>query len=192
MLNKRLSMGVAAMAAVVALTFAVAVSPAAAAGPGPVAPTVAVAAAITPEEEAGLTHMREEEKLARDVYQYLYQMWTLPVFSNIAASEQTHMNAIKTLLDRYRIADPAAGNGAGVFTNPDLQALYDQLIFQGSQSSAAALQVGVAIEKLDITDLQEQLTLTSKLDITTVYQNLLNGSQNHLRAFTTNLQRYAR
>jgi len=136
--------------------------------------------------------MREEEKLAHDVYQYLYEKWGLPVFKNIVASEQTHTDAIKTLLDRYQIADPAAGNEPGVFASDDLQALYDQLIAQGSQSSAAALGVGVAIEKLDISDLEQQLAMTTHSDITTVYKNLLRGSQNHLQAFSGNQGRGGR
>ena len=39
------------------------------------------------------------------------------------------------LLDRYGIADPAAGTSDGrVYRCADLQALYNQLIAQGSQS----------------------------------------------------------
>lgn len=191
MVHKALRMGIAAMAVVMALSFAVAVGPVAAAA-SPLATTQAatvVAAALTPQEASGLTKMREEEKLARDVYQYLYQTWGLSIFENIADSEQTHMNAVKTLLDRYQIADPAAGNPMGVFTDPALQALFNDLISQGTASLASALQVGIAIEELDISDLQEQLSQTTKLDITTVYRSLLKGSQNHLRSFTTNAQR---
>ena len=45
---------------------------------------------LTDEEIAGLKLMREEEKLARDVYMVLYEQWNLPIFSNIANSEQAH------------------------------------------------------------------------------------------------------
>ncbi len=86
---------------------------------------VAVPATLTPGEIAGLTFMREEEKLARDVYLTLNEAWDLQVFSNIARAEQSHMAAIGTLLTRYGIADPAAGNDVGEFTNPELQVLYD-------------------------------------------------------------------
>ena len=192
MFGKLFRFSVAATLSALALTLVVAVHPAAAAAPYGVPATPVAVTALTPEEAAGLTHMREEEKLARDVYQYLYQTWRLPVFNNIAASEQTHMDAIKTLLDRYQIADPAAGNAPGVFTSVDLQALYDRLVAQGSQSSAAALSVGVAIETLDISDLQTELALTTHSDIKTVYQNLLRGSQNHLRAFSGNQGRGGR
>lgn len=144
---------------------------------------------ITAGEEAGLIFMREEEKLAHDVYVTLYAQWGLPLFQNIANSEATHMSAIKTLLDRYGIEDPAAGNAIGEFTDPELQKLYDQLLAQGSQSLAEALKVGAAIEEIDILDLQSRLAQTTSADITLVYNNLLRGSENHLRAFTSTYQR---
>jgi hypothetical protein len=140
-------------------------------------------------EVEGLLYMREEEKLARDVYLTFYEKWGVPVFQNITNSEQTHMNAVNTLLDRYDIEDPAEGNEVGVFTDPTLQELYDQLVKQGSQSLADALRVGAAIEGIDILDLEERIALTDKMDIQRVYDNLMKGSQNHLQAFASNLER---
>lgn len=110
----------------------------------------AAPAAQIPED--GLTYVREEEKLARDVYLFLYDMWGLQVFQNIADSEQTHTDAVKTLLDAYGLTDPAAATQPGEFVNPDLQALYNQLTAQGSLSLADALKVGAAIEEIDILD----------------------------------------
>lgn len=150
--------------------------------------TTAITGALTSTEAEGLAFMREEEKLARDVYLALYEKWKLPIFQNIAQSEQTHMDAVKTLLDRYGIADPAAGKSAGVFTNATLQGLYEQLIKQGSQSLADALRVGAAIEEIDIVDLQKQIAQTDKADIQQVYDNLTRGSRNHLRSFTAQLK----
>ena len=168
--------------AVVGTTFG-AVTPAFAAGM-PVTEST-----LSSSEEDGLILMREEEKLAHDVYLTLYEQWGLPIFQNIAKSETTHTEAIKVLLERYGIADPADGNGVGEFTNPDLQALYDQLVAQGSASLIEALKVGVAIEELDINDLQTQIAQTTSADIQLVYNNLMKGSENHLRAFTSTLQR---
>ena len=144
---------------------------------------------LTQAEIDGLMHMREEEKLARDSYLTLYEKWHLPIFSNIASSEETHMTRIKDLLDRYGLPDPAAGNPAGVFTDPDLQQLYNDLMSQGSQSSTEALKVGVTIEEVDIQDLGYYLALTNKTDITQVYTNLRNASYNHLSAFNSQLGR---
>ncbi len=139
-------------------------------------------------EAEGLLYMREEEKLARDVYQVLYQKWELTIFQNIASSEQTHMDAVKALLDRYNLSDPAADKAVGEFTNSKLQELYDQLVEEGSKSLESALRVGAAIEEIDILDLEERLAQTDQADIQLVYENLMKGSRNHLRAFTSTLE----
>jgi hypothetical protein len=153
-----------------------------------VSPAAAATSPLTADEIAGLKFMREEEKLAHDVYVTLYQQYGLAIFNNIASSEATHMAAVKTLLDRYGIVDPAAGNGVGVFENAELQALYNQLIAQGRQSLSAALKVGGAIEEIDILDLKERLGTTTHSDIQQVYTSLLNGSYNQLRAFANTLK----
>jgi hypothetical protein len=137
---------------------------------------------LTAEESAGLLYMSEEEKLARDVYNQMYTLWGQQVFQNIASSEQTHMDQVKLLLDRYGLADPAMDPGK--FMDPTLQTLYDQLIAQGSVSVEEALKVGALIEQTDIADLQARLAQTDNADIQLVYNNLLNGSYNHLSAFT--------
>ncbi len=144
---------------------------------------------LTDTEAAGLLYMREEEKLAHDVYTKLYELWGQPVFANIARSESAHTEAVKQLLERYGLADPVSGLAAGEFQNADLQTLYDDLVAQGSRSLGDALLVGGAIEEIDILDLQDELSQTDKADIQRVYQNLLAGSQNHLRAFSRNSER---
>ena len=141
---------------------------------------------LSATEKESLLYMREEEKLARDVYTAFYDRYGLRVFSNIATSEQAHMDAVLTLLNRYGLADPAAA-APGVFNNDDLQALYDDLIDQGNASLTAALQAAVLIEETDIADLQDGLALTSHADLRAVYNNLLRASQNHLRAFSRQL-----
>ncbi len=62
---------------------------------------------LTAAEEEGLLFMREEEKLARDVYLVLFDKWGLRVFENIAESEQRHMDAVLYLLGKYGLDDPA-------------------------------------------------------------------------------------
>ena len=128
--------------------------------------------------------MREEEKLAHDVYVVMYELWGMRIFQNISGSEQSHTEAVKSLLDGYGVPDPAVGE-IGVFSNPDLQVLYNDLVAQGSQSLTDALLVGAAIEEIDILDLEERLAQTDNADIQHVFENLLKGSGNHLRAFTS-------
>ncbi len=136
---------------------------------------------LSADEAAALLFMREEEKLARDVYTKLSAVWGVTTFQNIAASEQMHMDEIALLLTRYNLTDPA--QAPGVFTDAKLQELYNTLVAQGSQSVAEALKVGGAIEEIDILDLQTHLAETDNADIQQVYNNLLNGSYNHLKAF---------
>ncbi len=134
-----------------------------------------------------LLFMREEEKLARDVYNYLGSVWGLPVFTNIARSEQVHMDAVLELITRYELTDPASAD-AGVFVNSDLQSLYNQLIQQGSASLEAAFKVGGAIEEIDILDLEKRILLTDQVDIQQVFESLRLASFNHLNSFAGNLE----
>jgi hypothetical protein len=140
-------------------------------------------------EKEGLLLMREEEKLARDVYLNLYEKWNLKTFYNIAQSEKTHMEAIRILLDRYDIKDPVDEDIMGVFESEKLQGLYNELVAQGGESLEQALKVSALIEELDIYDLKELLSKTDNDDIKIVYLNLLKGSRNHLRSFDRQLDR---
>ncbi len=155
-----------------------------------VAAQAAIAAApktVTPEEAEALQFMREEEKLAHDVYVTLSEQWDLRVFNNIARAEQQHTDAVAYWLEYYDLSDPTVGFEFGEFDNDDLQALYDKLVAQGSQSVADALKVGSAIEEIDILDLQERLEVTDNSALVRLFENLERGSENHLRAFVQNL-----
>jgi hypothetical protein len=145
-------------------------------------------ATLTADEKADLIFMREEEKLARDVYLTLYELWGTGIFANIAASEQVHMDAILTLLNTYKLPDPTLGKLVGEFANADLQALYNTLIERGKRSALDALLVGGIIEETDIVDLNAAIAAARPNNIDTVYTNLLNGSYNHLRAFASSIQ----
>lgn len=141
---------------------------------------------LSASESQSLTFTREEEKLARDVY-LMFESKD-PVFSNIRASEQTHMDAVGTLLNRYELADPTAGKSAGQFQNTAIQKLYDDLVREGSVSSLSAAQVGVAIEELDIRDIQAARASVAHNDIANTFDNLTRGSRNHLRSFYGKVQ----
>jgi hypothetical protein len=151
-------------------------------------PVSSLTGELSAAEIEGVLYMREEEKLARDVYLALYERWGTRIFQNIAQSETAHMEAVLTLIERYGLEDPAAGKEVGVFTNETLQELYDELVAQGEQSLAAALRVGAAIEEIDILDLEAYISQTNRTDIRRVYESLTRGSRNHLRAFVRNLE----
>ena len=146
-------------------------------------------APLNEEEQADLLYMREEEKLARDVYSALYDMYGIPVFRNIAESEQAHMDSLAVLIERYGLSDPVGIDTAGVFVNQELQELYKDLVEQGGRSLLAAAEVGAAVEELDIADLDKALAESDNDDMRIVYQNLQKGSRNHLRSFTMQIER---
>ncbi len=146
---------------------------------------------LSRDEIDGLLLMREEEKLARDVYLTLGEMWNLRVFNNISKSEQVHMDHMKELLEAFNITDPVKNESdIGNFKDPKLTELYDELIERGSKSQYEALLVGRDIEELDIDDLQSLMDKTENQMILSVYDDLLRGSENHLDAFNRQLARY--
>lgn len=143
---------------------------------------------LTDYEKESLLHIREEEKLARDVYTYLHGTWGLYIYSNISSSEQRHMDAVLSLLNTYNITDPVGNNAAGIFKNVDLQNLYNTLIAKGDVSLVNALEVGATIEDLDLYDLKIAKEKISNSDIISVYDNLAKGSRNHMREFYSQLK----
>jgi len=143
-------------------------------------------AALTETELASLLKIKEDEKLARDVYSVLYQKWGSTVFSNISDAESNHLNAIILLLTNYGSADTSIGE-VGVFTNNEVQKLYNELIANATLSIEAAYKTGALIEEMDIKDLNSALSGTTNENIIMVFDNLLKGSRNHLRAFNLQL-----
>jgi hypothetical protein len=141
---------------------------------------------VTPTLEQNLAYIIEEEKLAYDVYTVLGDLWGSRTMSNITNSEASHQSQVATLLVAYGIADPRSSE-IGVFTNPDLQSLYNTLIAQGSVSEQAAMEVGVFIEETDIADLDAMMATISEQDVLTVLESLRSGSVNHLAAFERQL-----
>jgi hypothetical protein len=157
-------------------------------GTGTQLPARTSTAPLSASEAAAVTYMREEEKLARDVYTKLAGTSGNPVFTRIAASEQRHMDALGRIITRYGLTDPTKGQTAGQFKNQTLQRLYNELVAKGSASPAAAIEVGRTIEKLDIADLNSREATTKHADVNWVFQQLERGSNMHLRAFNMQAQ----
>lgn len=144
------------------------------------APTATAASA---QLAADLAFMLEEERLAHDVYTELGEKWDVRIFTNIATSEQRHTDSIAALMTTYKIAAPEGTPVSGTYENDALQALYNDLIAQGSVSVEEAMKVGRLIEQTDIADLDERIARTSEADVKAVLENLRAGSVNHLAAF---------
>jgi len=138
---------------------------------------------LTDEEKQMLLYMLEEEKMARDVYKYFYDKYNATIFYNIMQSEEKHMEMVENLLDKYGINYTILGYGQ--FENPEIQSLYEKLIAEGSNNLSSAIQVGIMIEEKDIKDLSEYIKMTTKPDIINTFENLMQGSENHLQAFTS-------
>jgi len=130
-----------------------------------------------------LLFIREEEKMARDVYRILYEIWSNPIFANIIESEQAHMDAVANLLTFYGIDDPVTSDATGDFNDEAIVKLYSDLVAWGSRSEIDALLVGAYIEEYDIIDIWTAYDETDEDRILNVYQNLYEGSYNHLDAF---------
>jgi hypothetical protein len=144
---------------------------------------------LSVDEREAILFLREEEKLARDVYLTLAEHHAPPVFSNIARAEQRHMDAVGLLISRYGLEDPIADDALGAFTNSELKSLYEEFVARGTESLESALRVGATIEDMDLADLARLEAATDNADVRLVTSNLARGSRNHLRAFTRVLDR---
>lgn len=138
------------------------------------------------QEIEDLQFLKEEEKLARDVYLFSYDLYGQQIFKNISNSEQSHMNSVSVILEKYNIQD-LSFEERGKFSNDLLQDLYNDLTDLASKSLEDALIAGATIEDLDINDLNSFIINTSHEDIKEMYELLTCGSRNHLRGFTNNL-----
>jgi len=150
-------------------------------------------APLSQEEIDGLTYMREEEKLARDIYRTMADEWGLIVFTHIARSENKHMQAVKHLLDKYEVDDPVqnaeeTATTGDDFTNDNLGDLFDAFKERGLVSVMDALQVGGEIEETDLRDLLYQIDQSENNDIIRTYEHLLCGAFIHLRAYVKQIE----
>lgn len=148
---------------------------------------------LTDIEVAHVLYMRQEEKLARDVYITFDEVWLGEVFATIAVSEQRHMDAMGRIIAIQELIDPITDDTVGAFAkvegqDTDFGVLFAELTADGAESYVAALQTGAYLEELDILDLQLCLLDIEDEYLAQVFGNLLGGSSNHLRAFVTALQ----
>ncbi|OPY49832.1 MAG: DOMON domain protein [Methanosaeta sp. PtaU1.Bin112] len=151
------------------------------------APAGAAAATISQREKDGLLFIWEEEKTARDLYASLFERYDDPIFSDLARSEQSHMDQARAIIDEYGLAIPGKDE-QGVFENQTLQKIHDELLARGLQSHEEALQVAATFEEISIMDLKKELDSSQVEDAKTMYQGLLAGSRKHLRSYVSDLE----
>jgi hypothetical protein len=75
---------------------------------------------INQSDIESIQFMREEEKLAHDVYIFYAEQYNVPIFRNISRSEAAHQKAIMWLMNKYNIED-LSKEKAGEFNNRELQ-----------------------------------------------------------------------
>ena len=143
---------------------------------------------LTDVEKKGIIHIYEVEKVARDVYQILFEKWGTPVLKVISQSEQSHMDIMKELIDKYNLDDPAEGRGYGEFSTSELQKLYNDLVGLGVTSAVDALSTSAMIEEFDIVEIRKYINETDRADIIAAYNKLIEGSESHVLAFVFRLK----
>ena len=164
-------------------------------------------------ERIHLVFMREEEKLARDVYLALGTMYPDSViFGKIDDSEQRHTTAVKAMIEKYGHEDPNTNDNIGVYTGEDygwyFTEKYNLLVERASISELEAWYVGAFIEELDMMDINQcpkiivetdnginEVTECGKIytdnsDIAKLYDSLLDGSDSHLEGYVKNIEKY--
>ncbi len=145
-------------------------------------------AALGADTLDALRYIREEVKLARDVYSALSDIWGLEVFENTAKSKQSLMNAVSYLLTPYGFDGPTGD--AGKFVDSDLQELYSYLIDRGKVSRSNAIDATILIEQTVIADLKDVFLQTNATDVYKVLTLLMEGSENHLHELRRYLVMY--
>jgi hypothetical protein len=138
---------------------------------------------LTDEQKAELVYWVEEEKVAHDLYTAFAAQYETGPFERIATSETRHLDAVRTLLDRYGLEDPTDGAAVGAFENDDLAALYTGLLDQGDNSYADAMAVGREVETTDLKDLTVLLDGLEAPDVQVVAGRQVAASERHLAAF---------
>jgi|GEM_PF-926068 len=164
-------------------------------------------------EQLHLVYVREEEKLARDVYIKLSMIYPESiVFGKIDDSEQRHTDAVRDKLKQYGIEDPSTNDNVGVFTGEEFGEYFTEkyvsLISRGGISELEAFYVGAYIEELDMRDINQcpdeiihqdngindllacGKVYTDNPDIKQLYMSLLDGSDSHLKAYVKNIEKF--
>lgn len=145
-----------------------------------VVPSFETTAELTSDEIEFLYAVREDEKLARDIYNSFYSLYASKPMSNIAKAEENHIAAVERLFYFYSINYPAVGE-AGVFADATRQSYYNELISKGT-TLLDAYKAAAYLEEKDIADYEAVLPSITNPNIKLVIEHLIKGSINHFKA----------
>ncbi len=160
---------------------------------------------LTDEYKYALAHMWNEEKLAKDIYLSLYEVYPLRQLENIALrSEETHEGLVENLIQRYDInitnledykenysEEELRNLERGEFAIEAIGELYDTLYSIGTVSDVDALKVGCMVEVTDINDLDNYIAMAQDANLTdfvVTFEVLRDGSYSHYWAFDKGLK----
>lgn len=135
-----------------------------------------------------LNFLYEEERLAYDIYTELSDKWELSIFENIAKSENMHFQHLLVIYEKYGLRVPKSANG--FYNYPELNLMYDRFFEGGMMTLESSLRLAGNFEEYDIADIERFLKHTQNVDLILVYNSLLEGSKNHLRAIHRNLKKH--
>jgi len=159
---------------------------------------------LTPELKDSLSYMGNEERLAYDVYQNLYNYHltesatAIKQMKNISEkSEIKHISIVQDIVKRYNLSAEDFTNvtdglnlqnstidamPSGQYDVPTIQALYDTLYTKGIISTTEALLTACMVEVTDVEDLDKyivQAEASNAEDILAGFDILRKGSYNH-------------
>lgn len=144
---------------------------------------------LTDAEKNHVLWMREESKVARDLYTFLFNRWGIPVFKKKMVKEQVNMDRSLTIINKYGLTDPIVKDEQGIYSKENFRQMYVELAMRGNSSLPEALRAAAITEELDIMELEDALqnTITNP-DLKSIYNTMAVSSRNHLRAIIEQIQ----
>ena len=124
--------------------------------------------------EEMLVYALQDEYLARAEYELILEEWGIErPFSNIIRSEERHIASLLPLFDRYGVAPPE-------------DSAAEHVIMPASRQEAFEIGVHAEIENIAMYEAFLEANDLPR-DVKNVFEALLRGSENHLRAFEQGL-----
>lgn len=146
-----------------------------------VAPVLGVTAPLSADEIEFLFAIREDEKVARDLYTSFSALYPASVqIAKIKTAEDSHIACIEAVLDYYEISYPAM-TATGVFEDAERQALYNDLVDKSATLLETFGTMAVIEEETVLAYKSVQSEITNE-NISLVVANMIKASSNHLKA----------
>ncbi|MEO8513275.1 MAG: DUF2202 domain-containing protein [Ignavibacteria bacterium] len=129
----------------------------------------------------------QEEKMAYDLYGEFYERWSLSVFSKVQQREAKHVWCVERIMDNYGFKYKS-NTKAGLYSDKEIQKIYDELSVNGCISDLAALEAAAFIKEKYIYELRESIRYQEDEYIVKVIFLMESAAQSHLRAFVNSIR----